>query len=261
MIPASPAKNGQFSPSTPSSSKDCVAATTAMLVERALVGRIRPTHVDIRKLSGAPISRGLYMAEAVIAANHYGVKLESQVGLNRTQTRDTIGNGRPAGGSIDCSVTVNTSRRTNSYTGNHMVYVHQYQYWPGGSRCECEKVATYAHGEFLVEDPGTTSAGYLWWSADLFYRAAEKRGNGLINLLVGPDTEGRTWTALAARDVRTEPSYSTGKKLGSTKAGVKYAGGRTENGGNWKREDGSFADQWVHIKYGQKWAWTTRLGL
>lgn len=249
MTPASPAKNGQYAPSTSSSSKDCIPATTAMLVERATAGRYRPTHVQIRKLSGAPYTRGLYMGEAAKAAATYGVALNANLGLTRTQARDIIGNGRGAGVSIDCSVTVNTSRRTNSYTGGHMVYVHSQQNWPGGARCSCEKQSTYTHGEFLVEDPGTTTAGYLWWSADLLYRAAEKRGGGRINMLIAPDTESVSWVCIAGTRVRSEPSFQSGTTLTTLVAGpAKHTGGRTQNGGEWARADGSKADQWVHIQ-------------
>lgn len=253
-----PAKNGQYQPKTATSSKDCVAATTAMLVERATVGRYRPTHVDIRRASGAPATRGLLMVEAAKAANDlYDVTLTPSLGLSRATLRDTVGNGRAVGISISCAVTVNTSRRTNSYTGSHMVYANHYQVWPGGARCYCEKRATYKHGEFRIEDPGTTYAGYLWWSADLVYRAAEARtgGNG-INILAAPDTEGVPWRCTAKTRVRTKRSFSTGATLTVLVPGSdKHIGGRTQNGGGWKRDDGTTANEWVHIKTSKGWGW------
>lgn len=266
MTPAAPAKNGQYQPSTKTSSKDCVAATAAMLVERATAGAIRPSHADIRdwvlKHGGGRTKdgklRGLLMSEAAAAVKAlYGVTLTPTLGLSRDQVKNIIGNGRGAGVSIDCSVTVHTSRATNSYTGGHEVYAHDYQWWPGGMRCECEKLATYAHGEDLIEDPGTTLAGYKWWSHDLLCRAAEARGGGKINLLVGPDTEGASWRAIAAAEKRSEPSYTTGRRLGTLKRDHVYKGGRTQNGGDYRRADGTMADEWVHLQdTDDSWFWS-----
>lgn len=256
-MPFHPKKNGQYEPTTSTSAKDCVAATASMLVERAKVGAVRPTHVAIRAKSGAPASRGLMLSEAASAVKSlYGVTLEVKLGLDRTQVRDTIGNGRAAGVSIMCSVTVNTSRRTNSYTGRHLIFVSEYQEWPGGAYCSCEKRSNVRHGEFYVEDPGTTSAGYLWWSADLVYRAAEASGGGKISCLFGPDTESITWTANGAAQVRTQPTYSSGLTIKKSVIGAKYAGGATQNGGSWSREDRTIATGWVHIKLASgKWGW------
>lgn len=269
--PARPAKNGQYQPSTTTSAKDCVAAVTSDLVERATAGRIRPTHADIRKWVLAHGGgrdrfgnvRGLTLKEGADAAKAlYGVTLTALTGQSRDQVKNTVGNGRGAGASIDARVTVHTSRRTNDYGADqtkmagHLIYLHQYRWNPGGLACECEKRASYAHGEYLVEDPGTTTAGYLWWSADLVYRAAEQRtGNNGIQLLAAPDTEGVGWVCTVATTVRKAPS-STAAKLTSFVAGSKVTkGGRTENGGTWPRKDGSLADQWIHVETSKGWGW------
>ncbi len=258
MTPAAPAKNGQFQPVTSTSSKDCVGAVTAMLVERATGGRVRPTHADIRKRSGAPSTRGIADSEAVKAAATYGVKLTVLTGQNRDQVKNLVGNGRAVGVSISCAVTVHTKRATNAYTGPHKIFMNAYQWWPGGMKCECELGATYPHGEFLNEDPGTTLAGYLWWSADLVYRAAEARTGGHgINILVGPDTEGVAWLCIASATVRKEPSNSSPKHTSVVPGTHPHAGGRTQNGGTWPRANGTLADEWIHIQtpWVGGWGW------
>ena len=273
ITPARVVKNGQYEPRTTTSPKDCVAAEVAMQVETATAGRIRPTHADIRKWvlthgggrDDKGNVRGLTLTEGAQAAKAlYGVTLVVLTGQTRTQVRDTVGNGRTAGISIDARVTVNTARATNDYGADktkmagHLIFVRQYREWPGGSRCECELRATYKHGEFLVEDPGTTTAGYLWWSASLVYRAAEARtGNKGIQLLVGPDTESVAWKCIAGTRVRSEPSFQAGETMTTLIAGADpHRGGRTENGGPWARPNGTQATQWIHIQLASgKWGW------
>ena len=256
-----PVKSGQYEPVTSTSAKDCVAATTAMLIERATVGRLRPTHATIRKASGAPSTRGLYLYEAVNAAKTLGVTLVASLWNSRNTMRDTVAGGAAVGVTIHTSVTRYTTRRTNYYVGPHEVYVQAYNYWPAGEVCACEKKTATAHGEYSVEDPGTTSVGYLQWSADLVYRAAEKLTGGGINLLIAPDTEIRPWKAAIAGQIRSEPDYDTGRKLADIVLGRTYKGGRTENGGNWLRADGSKANGWTHVVISgttpetYKWGW------
>lgn len=253
-----PAKSGQFEPVTPTSPKDCVAATTAQLINRATVDTIRTNHAVIRKRSGAPGTRGLYLAEAIAAAKSFGVTLTPYYGLSRNETRDLVAAGHAVGFLIDCSVTRYTTRRTNFYTGPHMVYGNSYSWWPAGEKCACEKRTATAHGEYSIDDPGTTSVGYLQWSADLVYRAAESYANGSgIYLLAAPDTEGRSWKAVSASAIRSLPSYSKGVTLATMKLGQVFPGGRTDNGGDWRRGDGQMANGWAHLQQPNgKYGWS-----
>lgn len=259
-----PAPNPQYAPSTSTSARDCVAAVTAMLIERATVGATRVTHATVRAKSGAPSTRGLYLWEGQKAAKALGVDLEVVLGVSRNTLRDTVRGGHGVGVTIHTSVTRYTTRRTNFYVGPHELYVNAYSDWPAGEICDCEKRTSAAHGEFTVEDPGTSAAGYLQWSASLVYLAAEKLtsmyGQTGINLLVAPDTEIRPWKATIAGQIRSEPDYDKGTKLAAIVVGKTYKGGRTENGGNWLRKDGTKANGWTHVVISgtspnYKWGW------
>lgn len=250
-----PMRLSQFQPSTATSELDCVPAVAAQLINRATVDALRPTHTDIRRASGVT-GRGLYYSEAADAAltvSKGKVILEPRFGLSRGAMRDIVASGRATGLSIDTSVTRYTSRRTNTFVGGHTVYVQAYR-WTAQGQCGCEKNQQTSHGEFLIDDPGTTLAGFLWWSADLAYRAAEKRGGGHINLLVGPDTEGVAWLGAAKGRFRALPDVDA-KDLGPITVGHEYKGGRTEKGSGWQRADGSTGYGWIHVLVNGKWCW------
>lgn len=256
-----PPKSGQYDPATGTSSIDCVPAATAALVNRSTVDALHPTHTDIRRASGVS-SRGLTYSEAADAALKWAsskgrqVILAPRYGLSRAAMRDILASGRAVALSIDTSVTRYTTRRTNYFVGNHTVYVQSYRYWPGGEVCPCERRVSTQHAEFLIDDPGTTSVGFLWWSADLAYRAAEKRTGGHgINVLVGPDTEGARWAGRLKGRIRSEPR-TTSKDLGPIDIGHVYPGGRTEAGGQWSRGDGTYGKGWVHVQRPNgAWGW------
>jgi hypothetical protein len=249
-----PVKAGQFQPVTATSPRDCVPATTAQLINRATVDAIRTDHAVIRAKSGAPATRGLFLSEAVHVAASFGVKLSSYTNLSRNALRDLSAAGRGVGILINCSITRYTDRRTNSYTGPHMVYANAYSFWQKGEPCACELHTAASHGEFTIDDPGTTSVGFQQWSANLVYRAAEAYPNG-IGCLATLDTEGRTWTARTTSDIRSLPSYTSGVKIGSLVAGQAYIGGRTDEGGQWQRADKTYGRGWVHVKHGSGWGW------
>lgn len=242
-----PPRQGQFNPNTSTSAKDCVPATAAYLVEGGTVGLRKSDHAVIRKASGAPATRGLYLAEAAAAVRKlYGVELDVSLHCSRNTVRDTVAGGERAGVTIDTSVTRSTTRRTGLYIGPHEIFLVSYHWWPKGETCACEKQSQAAHGEYLVEDPGT-SAGYLYWSADLVYRAGEKLTGGYdkINLLVAPDTEGVTRTAVVAAYVRTHPNR-TAKQVGRLVTGRPYYVSETSN------TEGTPGDGegWCHVPTG-----------
>lgn len=251
-----PKPQAQFRPSTSTSGRDCVAASTALLIDRATVGAIHTDHAVIRKRSGAPATRGLYNSEATKAAATFGVTLTPYSGLSRNALRDLVASGRACGVSISCAVTRNTSRRTNSYTGPHRITAVAYSWWDKGTVCNCNRQTKDEHGEFTVEDPGTTSVGYQQWSAVLVYRAAEAHDRtGKISVLAAPDTEGRSWKAVMPGKVRKSPRTDA-PALADIQTGKTYPGGRTDNGGDWVRKDGTEGDGWIHVRLGSgAWGW------
>lgn len=260
--PAGSEANSQFQPLISTSSRNCVPNTGRKLMRRATVDAIAPSTAACRKWSGAPDTRGLTYGEMATAAAHFGVTLTPMYGNTRQEMFDLVDAGHAVGISIDCSVTVNTERRTGSYTGDHTIYGHDVRHVPAGGKCLCEKRnASKAHNEYLIEDPGNTSIGYQWWSASLVYRAAEARTtdhNGIshgINLLVAPDTEGVKWKCVMTGRFRSEPRKDSAD-LGPYRVGTIYPGGRTENGGTWERRDGTLAHGWIHLRMPNgRWAW------
>lgn len=246
--------------------KNCVPATCADIIDRTTVSATRVLGSEVRKASGVS-GRGLMYSEAAAAtlklttAKGRPVRLEPRYGLSRSTVRDTVAGGSVCGISIDTSVTRYTTRRTNYYVGGHTVYLLVYSWWPAGDRCTCEKLTATAHGEYTVDDPGTTAAGYLQWSADLVYRAAEKRTSYHgINLLVGPDTETVKWVGKESGAIRNAPRNDSPKEA-SVVVGRTYFGGRTDNGGSWDRSNGTKANGWIHVAYSgtstsdYKWGW------
>lgn len=255
MTPYGPPAESQFQPAIATSAKDCVPNTTRKLIRRATVDRKAPSTASVRSHSGAPSTRGLSYGEASTAAAYWGVTLVPSYGNDRDEVLDLSDAGHPFGLSGDCSVTVGGPRATNSFTGDHTVYVNDVRHVAVGGACKCEKgSAASAHNEYLIEDPGNSSKGYQWWSASLVYRFGEARTRdhlGIshgINLLVGPDTEDRTWHALGAAQIRSEPSYATGKRVGTLVKGRAYSCGRTQAGGTWARSDGTGnGNGWIHV--------------
>ena len=174
--------------------------------------------------------------------------------VGRNTVRDTIAGGSACGVIIDCAITRPTTRRTNFYTGLHQVFVSEYAWWgKEGETCECEKRTKTAHAEFRVEDPGTTSVGYLWWSAELVYKAAEsataKSGTTGIWILVAPDTEEVMRKCVAAGKARRKPEV-TSPATRQLVVGTLYNVVRTLNGGPWKRDDGTLGTGWCQTAKG-----------
>jgi hypothetical protein len=231
-MPYSPPRNSQIDGSA-DQYNNCVPATCVMAADRATVGRKRVTTRQIRAASGIS-GRGLTYAEAVAATKKVtGVQGEPRYGITRADLHNLVVAGHAVTLSIDCSVTRYTAYRTNTFAGSHSVYVNSYH-----------------SSTYRIEDPGTTSAGYLDWPADLVYRAAEARtmGHG-INVIVWPDTEGEKRKAIAPGRFRATPSL-TGVDKGPIDVGYIYYVGATTNGGAWKRSDGGISNGWHRISTG-----------
>jgi hypothetical protein len=265
VTPSGPEAQSQFQPLITTSKLDCVPCSTRKAIRRATVDAKAPTTRMVRAKTGV-YTRGLTYGEAAEAAEAFGVKLTPLYGNSRAEMFDLIDAGRGALLSIRCAVTVNTRRATGDFRGDHTVYVHDVRHVNVGAMCRCEKVAsprpaTSEHNEYLIEDPGNSSIGYVWWSAKLVYEAGEARTRDAqgrthgINLCVTPDTEGVKWRVVEKGAIRSKPR-SDSAKVSTADVGEVFQGGRTETGGQWRRADGTFGRGWVHVEYRPgKWGW------
>lgn len=225
----------------------CVDASTAINIDRATVGRLRPTPTQVRKAADWGMCGGLsYSGAADATVKITGGKITPRVlfGIANGDVRAYVDGGWSVNASIDCDATVNTTRATNRFRGKHSVSVHDYAYRTNGE-CYCELNTESDHGEFLVEDPGTTAAGYRWWSSHLLYKAMQLRTGGHgCNIIAFRDTEGVTRTATSQGALRK--SASTGStKVATVPKGTHLKVIKTLNGGGWKRSNGTTAHGWM----------------
>lgn len=246
----------------------CVDSASACNVARSTLDRLHPTGASFRSASGHGWCGGLSYGEAVeTSIDHYGVHAAARYGIANADMKQLADSGASGDASIDAGATVHTKRATNTFTGNHTIGWYDYRWVDRPSMsCMCELAGTAAgnvdHGEILVKDPGVR-AGYQWWSAALFYRACQARTSSKgINVVVFRDTEQVSWKAVEVRGIRSQPSYSSGVQVGKTVIGRVYVGGRTQNGGGYKRPDGTTARIWVLIQIAAatattpaKWGW------
>ena len=237
--------------------KNCMAASAACNIGRSTVGRMRRSGAQIRSASGITYDRGLTMAETVTAASRStggAVKPEAFYALPNGDFRAIIDAGHSAIYLIDCSATVRIPHcRTNWYTGPHGISVLDSRKvdQPAG-KCLCEKAGTAAgnvdHVEFLIEDPGTTTARYKWWSAEIIYKAGQdfSNGNGLY-FVAFPDTEGVDRKCRATGYVR-KAATTASSRLAPLGVGQMYHVLRTVNGQAWKRANGTTAYGWHVVR-------------
>lgn len=231
---------------------NCTWAVTGEHIDAATLGRQSPSPGHLRDLSDDTSGGSSYTQNQMVAQTYYGVRLYPRTGT-RENFHDGVVAGRRMSASISCRETHNTKRETNDFLGTHTVFVNDYRWvdQPAGS-CKCELAGTAAgntdHGEYEVEDPGTTSAGYLWWSAKLLYRAMEARtdlygGEGLL-FMVGPDTEGAAAKMRVAGNVRSGPGGGY-KDVGDIAAGT---------GIHVYQTTGTTGSSWAKIGTG-RWVW------
>lgn len=229
---------------------NCVFACATDLMCRATIGYWRVPASKLRKISGDTSGGVTYnqAADAVKKATGGEVILEPRYNLTRTQVKTLVDSGRAVAISISCLVTRYTSRRTNSFIGGHSVYVNDYAWRTTTCNCEKQKPGL-DHGEFLVEDPGTTHTGYLWWSASLLYKAAEARtGANSIAVLVARDTEGVWRKGRKAGAIKSSLSASA-KTVASIVKDKSYFVTNTRDGLDWTSDsDGGLRDEWARVK-------------
>lgn len=244
---------------TPLGPKNCVPATLACNVGRSTVGALRRTGDQIRAASptAAKANRGMSYVEgveAVIISTDGTVGPDALFFITNADMKELADSGASGAVSIDASVTVGIPHcATNSYTGGHTIGWYDYR-WVNqpADVCRCEKAGTAEgnvdHGEILIEDPGTSFAGYRWWSFEILTKAAQARtGQRGINVVQFRDTEGVNRRAIATGKIRATPS-TTGKALADIKSGQMYFIMATENGGAWQRADLGFSRGWHKIR-------------
>jgi hypothetical protein len=232
----------------------CVPTSASMACDAATGGKKRPAVEALRKATTVAHPYGIsYSAIAHATAAVANVPSEARYGLSRSQVVALASSGRPFCISIDCSVTVNTVRRTGSFTGGHTIYgpPRNYSVWPGGETCACNKRTTQRHSEFRMQDPGTYSVGFVQWSAELLFRAAESRtgGNG-INVLVFPDTTEVYRKVVEAHWVREKPTTES-KRLRRVEVGDRPRHvDKFVTGEAWFRADGGRSTAWAELAGG-----------
>jgi hypothetical protein len=229
----------------------CVPTSASMACDAATGGKKRPAVEALRKATTVAHPYGIsYSAIAHATAEVANVPSEARYGLSRSQVVALASSGRPFCISIDCSVTRYTARRTGTFTGGHTIYgpPMSYSNWPGGSDCGCEKDTSTRHSEFRMQDPGTYSVGFVQWSAELLFRAAEARtgGNG-INVLVFPDTTDVYRAVIEAGWVRSKPTTESAKvrrvEAGDRPRHIR----RFVTGEAWFRPDGGRSTAWAEL--------------
>jgi hypothetical protein len=230
---------------------NCVLASATDLMCRASVGYWRVAASKLRTIT-RDTSGGVTFEQAAAAtktATNGEVILDPRYGLIRSEMKNLIDAGRACAVSISCWVTRYTSRRTNTFTGSHAVYVNDYAWRTTTCFCEKDKPGL-DHGEYLIDDPGTTAAGYMWWSAELVYKAAEANGGGRISVMVCRDTEG-VWRKARKNGTIRSSTSTTSKKTGSITQGQSYFVALTLEGGDWVSDtDDGLRNDWHRVKFG-----------
>ena len=201
---------------------NCGPAVTSELISLSSVDTLLIKAPAIRKASG-DLSGGVEGGALAKAANTLTGYLYPIVYSHMADWRsvkDVIRH-RPVAFVIDCSVTVKTPQRTNNFTGTHWVTARMRN-----------------DGSLVVEDPGTTYAGWKDWPWDLMKRASDFGGNHFF--LQGMATEDVQRHATRHVAVRDEPDRNS-KRLGGLAKGDEVHVRRTTKGGAWLRADGSEA--------------------
>ena len=212
--------------------QNCVPSCASELISLGSVDRLKVPAWKIRNESG-DTSGGIEYSLAAATVNRItDVRLVSYRFADWADVKEQLGR-RSMALIIDCAKTVKTPYRTNSFTGLHSVTA------AGG---------TVRDGTVKVEDPGTTTAGWLRWPVDLLRRASDL--DGFHFALLGPYTED------VDRTVRL-PKVAVHRRPSNDSAVVKvlHEGDsvhvkRTLKGGPWRRDNGTEAHGWHEIGAG-----------
>lgn len=235
----------------------CVPTSATTGCDAATGGRKRPAVEALRKATGVPHPKGItYTAMTGATKKVAGVPTEARFGLSRSQVVSLAASGRPYCISIWAGVTVNTIRRTGSFTRGHTIFgpPNNYSVHPQGERCTCDKLTTARHSEFRIQDPGTYQQGFVQISAELLFKAAEERtrreGLSGINVLVFPDTTDVYRAVIEAHWVRQAPTTESARLRRVEKGDRPRHIQRFVTGEAWFRPDGGRSNAWAQLAAG-----------
>jgi hypothetical protein len=225
-----PVAQAQFVPLTSRSPDDCVPTCCAMGAAQATVGAKVVTHQTIR--AAHPTPGGMSYQDAVVATKAVtGVQGEARFFVPPTDAWALLVAGHSLTVSIDTHATEGTKYATNGFLGGHSVFASRPQTGP----------------TVVVKDPGRTTSPFEAWPWVLLVKAAMLRsGNRGMNLIVWPDTEGVTRTAVASTPYYDKPFRSASEK-GKLVKGKRYTVTSTFNGGGWPNLTGGTSFGWHRL--------------
>lgn len=216
----------------PFSSANCGPSVTSLLLSLASVDAVKVSAQKIRDASGdrsGGIEGGLLADTANKLTGHLYPILYRHFG-DWSDVRNVLEHASIAI-IIDCSVTIRTKYRTNSFTGTHWVTV------AGGSMKD---------GTVKVEDPGTTMAGWQRWPLSLLKEASDFGGNHWF--LDSPATEDVKKNATGRVAVR-KLADNDAPRLGALDKGQEIHVRKTTKGGPWRRADGTNGRGWHVVTF------------
>ena len=259
---------------------NCTPTSFAMAIEKASLGRLRPTGCNIREATGDRTAGTTLWQCRTVAENEYGIAVEVHAGATVTSMVGVARQLRAGRGAVlqgDIGVAVGTSFRSTAGSVAHAIYLNEVR---GGS--------IDTPSQALVYDPaangrtarwGTAAQGPQWWPWGLVVKfAAALRPNGPGTPVLGPgkayvaffpDTEphvhltfggnrtnpfpddlfGKKGTDDAARYVRPGPGlqYAHLRVLG---VGARFGAFQVTHGGQWRGSDIWYGDHnghyWIH---------------
>lgn len=229
----------------------CVPESTRHGVNQCTAGGKDPSAYSLRKAVG-DFSGGMsYIQMTEATPKAAGVQSWAKYGIEPVDAKAIVEAGHPTVWSIDTAVTRPYSIRTCYCNIGHSIHIPAGAFTvfqPDGDRCTCEKRITTRHGEYTMQDPGT-SAGYRRISASLLYKAALTRaGNGGVNILVLPDVTHvrRRAKSTATGSIRARADGSS-RSRGSIVPGRRYDIARPVRGTRY-RIGSRYAHGWFELE-------------
>ena len=211
---------------------NCGPAVTSELVNLCSVDALHIPPKRIRQASGdtsGGIEGGL-LAKTVNQLTGYLYPFVYQRFTDWAKVLDTLERSS-VGIIINCSKTVRTPYRTNSFTGFHWITI------AGG---------TLRDGTVKYEDPGTTLAGWQRIPTKLLKEASDFAGNHWV--LVSPATEDVDKQSTSRVAIRSGPTRDD-RVLARLDKGETIHVVKTTKGGPWNRADGTQAHGWHVVEW------------
>lgn len=216
---------------------NCAPAVTKKLMDLWTLGYWNPLVKALRIASG-DTSDGVSFTDCETAA----AKLSNQEVLLKhlywapvTVVDDMLEAGKEFGISILCSVTVNKPPyNTGTFIGRHAIAVLAKRTYTW-----TDSTGTHSQKQYLVMDPGKTTAKFVWWPASLLIKAALASGDGAgVHVIYGRDRTNVTRVAKATGAIRSAPAVldDPSNKVGTILAGATYLIADTVDGGSYAQD-------------------------